>query len=131
MQTPYEEDIYKAILQFDNNYPVSAPICKLVPPLNYHPNVSNEGVVALKILDEWQPTFTIKKLLLELQNVFDEPKFVKLQKYIHLSEIVQKTKDKVNKNQIESCSFEDLAMYDDQYFSLFEHQFFNVEFLIL
>ena len=60
---------------FTEDYPAQPPICKFTPVL-YHPNVYPSGTVCLSILDVnkgWQPTITIKQILLGIQDLLDNP----------------------------------------------------------
>jgi ubiquitin-conjugating enzyme E2 I len=62
-------------MKFSEEYPAVPPICKFTPVL-YHPNVYPSGTVCLSILDVskgWQPTITIKQILLGIQDLLDNP----------------------------------------------------------
>lgn len=60
---------------FNDDYPISPPICKFKPPL-FHPNVYPSGTVCLSLLDErkgWDPETTIKKILVVIQYMLSTP----------------------------------------------------------
>ncbi len=53
----------------------SPPVCKFTPVI-YHPNVYPSGTVCLSILNAdkgWQPTITIKQILLGIQDLLNNP----------------------------------------------------------
>lgn len=60
---------------FNDNYPKSPPNCKFRPAI-FHPNVFPSGAVCASFLndeEDWNPTITIKQVLLEIQNLLDKP----------------------------------------------------------
>eukprot|EP00102_Acyrthosiphon_pisum_P012920 XP_008182267.1 PREDICTED: SUMO-conjugating enzyme UBC9-B-like [Acyrthosiphon pisum] len=62
-------------MTFNDDYPSSPPKCRFEPPL-FHPNVYPSGTVCLSLLDEnkdWRPSMTIKRLLVEIQYLLNEP----------------------------------------------------------
>ena len=73
--TPWEGGTYKLRMNFTEEYPVAPPVCKFTPVL-YHPNVYPSGTVCLSILNAdkgWQPTITIRQILLGIQDLLNEP----------------------------------------------------------
>ena len=73
--TAWEGGTYKLEMKFSEECPAVPPICKFTPVL-YHPNVYPSGTVCLSILDVskgWQPTITIKQILLGIQDLLDNP----------------------------------------------------------
>jgi ubiquitin-conjugating enzyme E2 I len=72
---PWEGGTYKLTMKFSEEYPAQPPTVKFTPVL-YHPNVYPSGTVCLSILDVnkgWQPTITIKQILLGVQDLLDNP----------------------------------------------------------
>ena len=49
MQNDWEGGYFPLVLNFDENYPTSAPVCKF-PAGFFHVNVYNTGAVCLSIL---------------------------------------------------------------------------------
>jgi|TARA_A100001015_G_scaffold265195_1_gene313362 ubiquitin-conjugating enzyme E2 I len=73
--TPWEGGTYKLKMNFTEEYPASPPVCKFTPVI-YHPNVYPSGTVCLSILNAdkgWQPTITIKQILLGIQDLLNNP----------------------------------------------------------
>ncbi|XP_058127643.1 SUMO-conjugating enzyme UBC9-like [Anopheles ziemanni] len=76
-RTPWQGGSYKLRMYFNDDYPLSPPLCMFEPPL-FHPNVFPSGKVALSTLDkekDWHPAMTIKQLLLGIQRLLTEPNF--------------------------------------------------------
>lgn len=98
-------------MTFDDSYPTNPPKCHLDPPFS-HPNVSDNGLVSMKMLEMgWQPTITIKTLLIELKKIFDDPQFFQLYTYAHFFKQVEESRTRAqDRGQLESCDFTDLAM---------------------
>jgi ubiquitin-conjugating enzyme E2 I len=73
--TPWEGGLYKVEMVFTDDYPSKPPLCKFKPVI-FHPNVYPSGRICLSILDEsksWQPTITIKQILLGIQDLLNSP----------------------------------------------------------
>jgi ubiquitin-conjugating enzyme E2 I len=73
--TPWEGGIYKIQLDFTEDYPSRPPSVKFTPAI-FHPNVFTSGKICLSILKEgcsWQPSITIKQILLGVQELLDNP----------------------------------------------------------
>ena len=70
----------KLELTFGDDYPVTAPIVKFKPIL-WHMNVWADGRICLNLLNaedgtwhgKWQPSITIKQVLLAIQELLDNP----------------------------------------------------------
>lgn len=52
-------------------FPNMPPKVLITPKLN-HPNVSDDGELALKILAEWQPTYHVYQVILEIRKLFNK-----------------------------------------------------------
>ena len=73
--TPWENGLYKVEIAFTEDYPSKPPVVKFKPVI-FHPNVYGSGKICLSILDEtksWQPTITIKQMLLGVQELLNNP----------------------------------------------------------
>lgn len=73
--TIWEGGLFKLYMSFPETYPSQPPKCRFDPPL-FHPNVYPSGTVCLSILNEedgWQPTITLKEVLLGIQELLDNP----------------------------------------------------------
>ena len=71
--TPWEGGFYKLELVFTEEYPSKEPLAKFTPVL-FHPNVYPSGRICLNILfaeNRWQPTLTIKQILLGVQAMLE------------------------------------------------------------
>ncbi|SPT19335.1 unnamed protein product [Triticum aestivum] len=71
--TDWEGGYFPLTLQFDDNYPTTAPSCRF-PAGFFHINVYDSGVVCLSILgDAWKPSITVKQVLVGIQELLDDP----------------------------------------------------------
>lgn len=71
--TDWEGGVYNITLNFSNDYPITAPLCKFNPPI-FHCNVFKSGGICLDIINaSWVPSITLKELLLAIQRLLDEP----------------------------------------------------------
>ena len=73
--TPHEGGLYKIEISFTEDYPSKAPLVKFKPVI-FHPNVYGSGKICLSIIDDtkgWQPTITIKQILLGVQDLLNNP----------------------------------------------------------
>lgn len=71
--TDWEGGIYKVTLDFGQEYPSQAPLCRFVPPI-YHPNVYPDGEICLSIItDQWRPGISVKEVLIGIQDLLDSP----------------------------------------------------------
>ena len=73
--TPWEGGLYKVEMAFTDDYPSKPPLVKFKPVI-FHPNIYPSGRICLSILDEsksWQPTITIKQILLGIQDLLNNP----------------------------------------------------------
>ncbi|RAL07148.1 ubiquitin-conjugating enzyme E2 [Aspergillus homomorphus CBS 101889] len=74
--TMWEGGLFKLTMTFPEEYPTKPPKCKFDPPL-FHPNVfPKTGTVCLSILKEdesWSAGFSIKEILLGIQELLDNP----------------------------------------------------------
>jgi len=73
--TIWEGGLFHVTCQFPEDYPSSPPKIQFVPVL-FHPNVYPSGTVCLSILnadEDWNPSLTLKHLLLGVQDLLDTP----------------------------------------------------------
>ena len=72
--TPYEDGIFRVIIQVCSEYPFKPPQIKFTTRV-FHPNISSQtGAICLNILkNEWTPSFSLGKVLLSLQQLLGEP----------------------------------------------------------
>jgi ubiquitin-conjugating enzyme E2 I len=71
--TPWENGIFPLTIEFSDDYPTKAPLCKF-PSGFFHPNIFPSGSVCLSILgDDWKPSVTVKQILLGIQDLLDTP----------------------------------------------------------
>ncbi|KAG2574216.1 SUMO-conjugating enzyme SCE1-like [Panicum virgatum] len=71
--TDWEGGYFPLVLNFDENYPTSAPVCKF-PAGFFHVNVYNTGAVCLSILGNgWKPSITVRQILIGIQDLLDNP----------------------------------------------------------
>lgn len=71
--TVYEGLEFKLTIEFNTNYPISAPIVKFDTPC-FHPNVDQYGNICLDILKEkWSPVQNISTILLSIQALLGDP----------------------------------------------------------
>jgi ubiquitin-conjugating enzyme E2 I len=70
---PWEGAVYRLTMDFSDEYPAKPPKCKFTPVL-FHPNIYPS--VCLSILNEdedWRPSLSIPQILLEIQDLLDNP----------------------------------------------------------
>lgn len=72
--TPYEGGVFVVDIVVPNEYPLKPPNVKFDTRL-FHPNVSSQtGAICLDILkNAWTPVYTIKSILISLQQLLDSP----------------------------------------------------------
>ncbi|VAH50221.1 unnamed protein product [Triticum turgidum subsp. durum] len=71
--TDWEGGYYPLTMQFDDNYPTTAPSCRF-PAGFFHINVYDSGAVCLSILGgAWKPSITVKQVLVGIQELLDDP----------------------------------------------------------
>lgn len=84
--TPYENGVFPALLEFPKDYPLAPPTLKFNPPL-LHPNIYPDGLVCISILhppgedpnryerpeERWLPVQSIEKILLSVMLMLAEP----------------------------------------------------------
>ncbi|ODV96947.1 hypothetical protein PACTADRAFT_32446 [Pachysolen tannophilus NRRL Y-2460] len=85
-ETPYENGVFQAILNFPKDYPLSPPTLKFNPPI-LHPNIYSNGTVCISILhapgddplhyeraeERWSPVQSVEKILLSVISMLAEP----------------------------------------------------------
>ena len=81
--TPYKKGVFMFYLIFPKNYPKKSPEIQFITPI-YHPNVNihgsdNEALGNFNYSDinSWNPTYSIKKLLIDLYTIFYWPNLEK------------------------------------------------------
>jgi len=76
--TPWEHGTYKLNVIFPPEYPNQPPLCIFDKPL-FHPNVGPRGMICVEMLDPdgWHPKYTIKNILIRIQNLLTNPCFEK------------------------------------------------------
>ena len=73
--TPYERGLYTIEIKFDNDYPVSKPLCRFITSI-WHPNVMiGSGNICLDFIKVWSPNHTILELILIIYNLLVYPNF--------------------------------------------------------
>lgn len=72
--SPYEGGVFAVEISVPNEYPLKPPKVKFETRL-FHPNVSSQtGAICLDILkNAWTPVYTIKSILISLQQLLDSP----------------------------------------------------------
>jgi ubiquitin-conjugating enzyme E2 I len=73
--TIWEGGLFNLKFIYPEDFPSSPPKVQFTPPL-FHPNVYPSGTVCLSILnaeEDWNPTVTIKHILLGVQDLLDNP----------------------------------------------------------
>lgn len=62
------------LMEFEETYPSSPPICRFVPPL-FHPNVNvSSGEIGLSLINKnWHSQILIKQILIAAQKMLNEP----------------------------------------------------------
>eukprot|EP01111_Echinosteliopsis_oligospora_P014799 TRINITY_DN5677_c0_g2_i1.p1 TRINITY_DN5677_c0_g2~~TRINITY_DN5677_c0_g2_i1.p1 ORF type:complete len:383 (+),score=140.18 TRINITY_DN5677_c0_g2_i1:93-1241(+) len=86
--TPYEGGIYRMLLEFPKDYPMTPPVLKFVSDF-WHPNVYTDGKVCMSILhapgedamsgeaagERWMPTQSVSSVILSLISMLNDPNF--------------------------------------------------------
>ena len=75
--TPYENGFYVFNVFMTKDYPLKAPLVKLMNKI-YHPNIDSQGNICLNILkdddsDGWQSAITLEKLAISLCQLLAGP----------------------------------------------------------
>lgn len=84
--TPYENGVFPAILEFPEDYPNNPPKMKFICPM-YHPNIRETGEVCISILhtpgedifeyedksERWLPIHTVESILLSVISMLSDP----------------------------------------------------------
>jgi len=73
--TDWEGGYFPLTIWFSEDYPSKPPKCKF-PQGFFHPNVCPKGNVCLSMLNEdsgWRPAITVKKILVGIQDLLDQP----------------------------------------------------------
>ncbi|XP_014281983.1 ubiquitin-conjugating enzyme E2-17 kDa [Halyomorpha halys] len=71
--TPYENGVFKLILQFSQNYPATPALVRFTSKM-FHPNIFSDGVVCKNTIAKiWNPEFDVAAILVCLQALLGEP----------------------------------------------------------
>ena len=72
--TPYHGGVFYISIQFPQEYPFKPPRVQFITKV-YHPNINSNGNFSLEILNpqEWNPGYTIVKVLLILYSMLEKP----------------------------------------------------------
>ncbi len=73
IDTPFEDGVFKLIINFTENYPNKPPSVKFISEI-FHPNVYNTGDLCLDILqNRWSPTYDVASILTSIQSLLNDP----------------------------------------------------------
>jgi len=85
--TPFDGGIFKALMNFPEDYPNSPPKMKIVSDF-WHPNIYPDGKVCISILhtpdpmnpeekeeETWRPILTVESVLVSVCSMFADPNF--------------------------------------------------------
>lgn len=84
--TEYADGVFRALMSFPRDYPLSPPQMKFTTPM-FHPNVYADGRVCISILhapgedpnqyesssERWSPVQSVEKILLSVVSMLAEP----------------------------------------------------------
>ncbi|KAI9220752.1 ubiquitin-conjugating enzyme/RWD-like protein [Blastocladiella britannica] len=71
--TPFEDGVFKLVLDFDESYPNKPPKVRFASRM-FHPNVYANGDLCLDILqNRWSPTFDVAAILTSIQSLLHDP----------------------------------------------------------
>lgn len=72
-ETPHQGGIFWLHIDFPEDYPVKAPVVRLLTPV-YHPNIDEHGRICINILeDAWSPCLQTRQVLLSILSVLHSP----------------------------------------------------------
>jgi len=85
--TPFEGGVFKAMMNFPEDYPNSPPKMKILSDF-WHPNIYPDGKVCISILhtpdpmnsderaeETWRPILTVESILVSVCSMFADPNF--------------------------------------------------------
>lgn len=72
-ETPYEDGMFKLLINIPDNYPYEPPKVEFKTKI-FHPNIYENGNVCVSILDtDWKPIMTLKSVILSLISLLSDP----------------------------------------------------------
>lgn len=67
--TPFEEGMFKIVLQFPKKYPLIAPNVHFATRI-FHPNVYEDGAICLDVLQScWSPVYDVSTILSSIRVI--------------------------------------------------------------
>eukprot|EP00004_Rigifila_ramosa_P014408 TRINITY_DN327_c0_g1_i1.p1 TRINITY_DN327_c0_g1~~TRINITY_DN327_c0_g1_i1.p1 ORF type:complete len:273 (-),score=38.27 TRINITY_DN327_c0_g1_i1:82-900(-) len=73
--TMYHGGIFRALLRFEDNYPMKGPSVQFTSPI-LHPNIYRDGKVCISILQsDWSPVLTVEHVVLSVISLLSDPNF--------------------------------------------------------
>lgn len=70
--SPYENGIFKVLIEFPPDYPFKAPTVKFLTR-TWNPSISDKGEICLEMLTKWKPVVQVQDILLTLRSLLQDP----------------------------------------------------------